>query len=210
MARRTKDEAEKTRIAILDAAEKVFYKCGVACTSLEEIAKVAKVTRGAVYWHFKDKIEVCVAMTKRVFMPYEDVLEQLAAHIGDNPLNELRNTCCESLRRMETDKRRKRVVSILMFRCEYVAKMSAVMKRRNQCKDRMLQHSLTLLTHAEQLGQLSSRWTPRTAAMGLQAMMTGLIMGSLEGRKGFDLSESGIACLDAFFNSLRASNDGEK
>ena len=59
MARRTKFEAEKTRNAILDAAEKVFYKRGVARTSLEQIARAAHVTRGAVYWHFHDKIELC-------------------------------------------------------------------------------------------------------------------------------------------------------
>ena len=78
-ARRTKDEAEQTRDAILDAAEKVFYKHGVARTSLQQIARVAKVTRGAVYWHFKDKIELCEAMIKCVFLPQEDMLEQLSS-----------------------------------------------------------------------------------------------------------------------------------
>ena len=66
MARRTKDEAEKTRNAILDAAEHVFNEHGVARTSLEEIARAANVTRGAVYWHFKDKIALCEAMLQRV------------------------------------------------------------------------------------------------------------------------------------------------
>ncbi len=39
--RRTKEDAEKTRAAILDAAEKVFYQQGVALTSLQEIAEAA-------------------------------------------------------------------------------------------------------------------------------------------------------------------------
>ena len=65
MARRTKLEAEQTRHAILDAAERIFYAHGVTRTSLEEIAKHAGVTRGAVYWHFKDKIELCEAMLQR-------------------------------------------------------------------------------------------------------------------------------------------------
>ena len=55
MARRTKEEALATRHALLDAAERVFGRRGVARTSLVEIAEEAGVTRGAVYWHFKDK-----------------------------------------------------------------------------------------------------------------------------------------------------------
>ena len=89
MARRTKDEAEATRNALLDAAEKMFYKRGVTRTSLEEVAKAAGMTRGAVYWHFKDKIELCEAMLDRVFLPQEDMLERLASQKGDTPLKAL-------------------------------------------------------------------------------------------------------------------------
>ncbi len=89
MVRRTKDEAEQTRDAILDAAERVFHRHGVARTSLEQIARAAKVTRGAVYWHFKDKLELCEAMMQRVFLPQEDMLEQLAIQNSATPLDDL-------------------------------------------------------------------------------------------------------------------------
>jgi len=48
MVRRTKEEAEQTRDQILDAAEILFFERGVAHTSLEQIARAAGVTRGAV------------------------------------------------------------------------------------------------------------------------------------------------------------------
>ena len=50
--RRTKEQAEQTRVAILEAAERLFLEKGVAQCSLEQIARAAGVTRGAVYWHF--------------------------------------------------------------------------------------------------------------------------------------------------------------
>lgn len=53
--RKTKEQAEQTRQKILNAARKMFFQNGVAKTSLEHIAKEAGVTRGAIYWHFKDK-----------------------------------------------------------------------------------------------------------------------------------------------------------
>jgi len=202
MARRTKDEAERTRHALIDAAEKVFYKKGVSRTSLEEIAKAAGVTRGALYWHFRDKIALCEAMLERVFLPQEDMLERLAAGEGTTPLEDMCNACCESLRLIVSDKRRQRVVSILMFRCEYVEEMAAIMQRRRQCKNRMLERSQTLFERAHKFGQLSPHWTPRMAATALHGMMGGLITYGLEQGKVFDLAKAGPACIHAFFRSL--------
>jgi TetR/AcrR family acrAB operon transcriptional repressor/TetR/AcrR family transcriptional repressor of mexAB-oprM operon len=204
MARRTKDEAEQTRNAILDAAEKVFYKHGVTRTSLEQIARAAGVTRGAVYWHFKDKTELCQAMLQRVFLPQEDVLERLASGDSRTPLEDLRKACCNALKLIGTDQRRHRVVSILTHRCEYVEGMEAVMNRRRVCKDHMLERSRVLFERAQKLKQLARPWTPPLAAANLQALMTGLIVNGLERRKGFDFVRSGPASLNAFFASLAA------
>jgi TetR/AcrR family acrAB operon transcriptional repressor len=72
MARRTKDEALATRHAILDAAELLFQQRGVSRTSLQDIAAAAQVTRGAIYWHFKDKADLFNAMMERATMPFEE------------------------------------------------------------------------------------------------------------------------------------------
>ena len=62
MARRTKEEALQTRNDLIDAAELVFELRGVAGASLQEVAETAGVTRGAVYWHFRDKVDLFNAM----------------------------------------------------------------------------------------------------------------------------------------------------
>jgi AcrR family transcriptional regulator len=54
----TKKQAERTRENVLRAGLKVFSEKGFAATRLEDIAKEAGVTRGAIYWHFKDKLEL--------------------------------------------------------------------------------------------------------------------------------------------------------
>ncbi|RME96025.1 MAG: TetR family transcriptional regulator, partial [Alphaproteobacteria bacterium] len=58
MARKTREEAEKTRQHILDAAFTLFARQGFSRTTLQQIAAAAGVTRGAVYWHFKDKVDL--------------------------------------------------------------------------------------------------------------------------------------------------------
>jgi hypothetical protein len=82
--------------------------------------------------------------------------------------------------------------------------MTAIMQRRSECKGRMLKRCQSLFERAKKLQQLSPSWTPRIAAMTLQALMNGLIVIGLEQRKGFHLAKSGPACIKAFFESLRA------
>jgi TetR/AcrR family acrAB operon transcriptional repressor/TetR/AcrR family transcriptional repressor of mexAB-oprM operon len=204
MPRRTKDEAEQTRNAILDAAERVFNQRGVARTSLEEIARAASVTRGAVYWHFRDKTALCEAMLQRVFLPQEDILDRLATSESDTPLTDLKKACSDCLSLMSRDKRRRRVATILNHRCEYVEEMTAIMKRRWQSKDRMLSRSKILFERAKKLGQLAPGWTPQLAARTLQALMSGIIGNALEREKNFSLATEGVACVEAFFRSIHA------
>jgi TetR/AcrR family acrAB operon transcriptional repressor len=56
--RRTKKESEQTRRQIIAAARRVFARQGVRRTTLEEVARAAGVTRGAIYWHFAGKTEL--------------------------------------------------------------------------------------------------------------------------------------------------------
>ena len=60
--RRTKEEAEQTRQDLLDAALTVFSQKGYTATRLEDVARAAGVTRGAIYHHFGSKAELYSAL----------------------------------------------------------------------------------------------------------------------------------------------------
>ena len=65
--RRTKTEALKTKEYLMLAALDTFYQKGIARTSLNEIAQAAGVTRGALYWHFKNKEELFEELFRQTF-----------------------------------------------------------------------------------------------------------------------------------------------
>ena len=90
MARKTKADAQITRDQLLDAAEFLFQERGVSRTSLQQIADQAGLTRGAIYWHFKDKGELFCAMVDRVHLPFEEIIEQLQQDASHSPLTRLR------------------------------------------------------------------------------------------------------------------------
>jgi len=56
--KRTKEDAEITKNNILSAALDVFVSKGYRATRLDDVAAEANVTRGAIYWHFKNKYEL--------------------------------------------------------------------------------------------------------------------------------------------------------
>lgn len=67
MANKTKEDSQKTRNSILDAAVVMFAKKGFSYVTMMDIADQARISRGAVYGHYKSKLEVAVAMVNRAF-----------------------------------------------------------------------------------------------------------------------------------------------
>src|SRR5262245_1499326 len=104
MARRTKEDAAATREQLLDAAERVFRENGVTRTTLAEIAQAAGVTRGAVYWHFRDKADLFEAMCARATSPLEAMLDRAHGAQAD-ALATLRALCVDALTYLATQSR---------------------------------------------------------------------------------------------------------
>ncbi|HQY53586.1 MAG TPA: TetR/AcrR family transcriptional regulator [Ignavibacteria bacterium] len=60
--KRTKIEAEETSKNILKCAVSLFIENGYDDTSIDSIAEKAGVTKGAIYWHYKDKSSILDAI----------------------------------------------------------------------------------------------------------------------------------------------------
>ncbi len=73
--------AQDTRLAIIEAAVRIFARSGVPGATLEDIANEAGVTRGALCWHFHSKDELVSAIIKHysphsMIRPVIDQIEQ--------------------------------------------------------------------------------------------------------------------------------------
>lgn len=75
--RRTKEEAELTRRELLKAAFRLFNENGYDRTTLEQICRLANVTRGAAYWHFKNKFEIFEHTVREKLSDVHRAAEQL-------------------------------------------------------------------------------------------------------------------------------------
>lgn len=129
--RRTKADAEATRQKILSAAERVFYEKGVSNTTLEEIAKAAGVTRGAIYWHFANKTDLFLALHDAVPLPQEDmVAREIEAEAADT-LSILEGAMGDWLDVLAADEQRQRILTI-MLRTNYDGDLGEVLARQKE------------------------------------------------------------------------------
>src|SRR5436309_7121288 len=81
---RRETEARATREALIDAALALFTERGYAAVGTEEIVARARVTRGALYHHFRDKRDLFRAVHERV---EEELMERVTERMAstDDP-----------------------------------------------------------------------------------------------------------------------------
>ncbi len=203
MARRTKAEAAATREALLDAAEEVFLDKGVARTSLEQIARHAGLTRGAVYWHFKNKADLFQAMLQRVRMPFQELVEEIGdPSLVERPLEAIRLACLRGFERLEQPRYR-RVHAILIHHCEVFGDIDPL-AMQNEMAEEACGALIDYFACAARLDHLRPGLSPEVAAELLQAMLGGLFHDWLRNHERFSLRERGTVLLDTQLDLMRS------
>ncbi|MET0333644.1 MAG: TetR family transcriptional regulator [Rhizobacter sp.] len=202
MVRRTKEEAQATRKLILDTAEVVFHEHGVSRSTLNDIAQAAGLTRGAIYWHFKDKADLFNAMMERVTLPLEQTAHRSDDDSLEDPIAYMRTSFLQALRLTAGDPQVRRVFEIATHKVEYVDELKAVRDRHLATRDECLLHAQRGITLAMRRGQLPRRIPARAAALGLHALIDGLIQNWMLAPEAFDLVKTGQQVLDAYLAGL--------
>ena len=204
MARRTKEEALQTRNDLIDAAELVFELRGVAGASLQEVAKTAGVTRGAVYWHFRDKVDLFNAMMERITLPLEESMACAGANarVSDDPLHILRDSLKEALHKTATDEQTRRVFEIATHQVEYNDEMHAVRERHLQVRNDCVKQTAQVLQAAAHKQGLKLAMPFSSAALGMHVIADGLIQNWLLEPGAFDLQKAGRQTIDTYLSGL--------
>jgi len=204
MARRTKAEALATRNRILDAAERVFSRRGATRPSLDDIAAAAGVTRGAIYWHFRNKADLFAAMLARVTLPMEEMVGRSGDDALTDPLGYIRRCMVTVLRKTTDDAQTRRVFEIVCHKCEYVDEMARVRDRYVEMRADCLGEIERGVRNAVRRGLLPAGVNARNAAVGLHALVDGLISNWLLDPKYFPLAREAGRMVDQYLAGLGA------
>ncbi len=198
--RRTKAEAKETRQQILLAAERVFYEKGVAHASMEDVARAAGVTRGAIYWHFANRADLVLELYNSLPLPQEELIARELEAENADVLAVLERVGREWLDVLAADEHRQRILSILL-RCDTSGEFAAISERQNDIDDEHMQALEAAFAKAQHQGRLCACWTPRSAAAQLRWVIKGLCSEWLLFGRRFDIACEGKEALSRLFGS---------
>ncbi|WPO99102.1 TetR family transcriptional regulator [Pseudomonas sp. HR96] len=205
MVRRTKEEALETRSQILEAAEKAFYERGVARTTLADIATLAGVTRGAIYWHFNNKAAVVQAMLDSLTEPLEELARASEDEDELDPLGCLHKLLVHLFQQIARDPKVRRINEILFHKCEFTDEMCDLRRQRHTAAVECNVRIELSLSNAMRREQLPANLDPHRSAIALHAYIDGVIGQWLLIPETHDLYSEAEVWVNAGLDMLRLS-----
>ena len=174
--RRTKEEAARTREAIVEAALACFDRYGIATSTLEQIACAAGVSKGAVYHHFSGKRAILRAIRERVSLPLLDAADVTLLRSGGQPaLDRVEGFLLGILQSLEKDARKRQALAVMQLRCEYVGDMAAELEAVVRNVGRLARAFEGAYREARTAGELAHGIEPRIAALETVMFMSGML-----------------------------------
>lgn len=181
---------------------------GVSRTSLQDIARRAGATRGAVYWHFKDKADLFNAMMERVTLPMEQCLGLHDTRVvpeaapPGHAIDQIRDATLDALQRIVNDEQTRRVFEVATHKVEYVEELQAVRQRHITIRNSFVSQIQQSMQTAAGEKNFALPVSPITAAHGLHSLISGLIQNWLLDPDDFDLLDTGRHALDVYLRGL--------
>lgn len=180
MVRKTKEQSVQTREKIINAARNIFFQCGVSRSSLEAVAQAANMTRGAIYWHFKDKEELFLAVQINSLISVIENMEAAHSLMCDvDPLERIEVLLCQFFQIVNDDLDVRMVIETIVLRCEQsfgpVNNRTAIHKEVARCLAKLE----IAYNEAAGLGILRPNLKPQLVTLDTWAFAYGLLYGQL-------------------------------
>ena len=200
--RRTKADAEKTRIAILDEAVRLFAEQGVSDTSLEQIARAANVTRGAVYWHFKNKMEIFDALHERLYQPLSEMILNDMQQDHPYPLQKMQELCIDLMLDVAHNKQKQYAITLFLLKMDYSGELQKYRQPHRERKHANVDLFRHYFEKAIARKQLSDQLDPSTLAMAVRCYLKGIVFEYLGDPESFDMLVQAPILIHTFFHNM--------
>lgn len=203
MARRTKEEALETRSCLLNTALKLFCDKGIAATTLTDIANEAGLTRGAVYWHFKNKADIFDAIWARLREPLEVLADSSENPDEPYPLVRLREFLVVILRTVARQPEHQQIFRLLVNRSELEGDLKAIGESLQDAHRSFRARTERILRNAVLRQQLPQAFPLELAAFMLHSSLDGVVLNWLEEGRSRDLIAEAPQIVDAMLAMLQ-------
>lgn len=205
--RRTKEEAERTKELILRAAIKEISKKGYAATRLEDIAEKANVTRGAIYYYYKNKNAILYDIHKKNKKRVHDMMIKLEKGNGD-PIMRMKDALLVILERLETDEEF-RAIEEVFLKIEFAAIIREDDDLRERFQNDMIENQermLKLIKKSQVDGKIRDDISPENLALSITSFYMGITTLWFTKIFDFSMKEKAKDSIDILFNGMVKKN----
>jgi AcrR family transcriptional regulator len=199
--RRTKEEAAITRERLLDAALESFHTKGYSATTLDDIARQAGITRGAIHWHFGSKAELFNTVIRERYMQAGANFAAILAE-GGTPLQLLRQILIKWLTYVEEDSKFRMMLEMLMLKTEVSAELAEGMQEKRQSNRFMIGFFADLIRKGIDSGELRADVNPEIVAIAALGTVNGVTSIWLTDSTVFSLRAAAEETVDIFLQGV--------
>ncbi|MCP1772787.1 TetR/AcrR family acrAB operon transcriptional repressor [Neisseria perflava] len=201
--RKTKTEAMKTKEHLMLAALDTFYKKGVSRTSLNEIAQAAGVTRGALYWHFKNKEDLFDSLFQRICKDVDECIQNDLTNNNGDHFSTFRQMLLQFFERIQSNDMHKKFYAVLFVKCEYTEQNEAIIALTDTYRAQWHENLGITLTNCISQKTLSEDLDTETTIIYLKTVINGLISEWLTAPEPFDLNKIAPCMIDMALDNLK-------
>ncbi len=177
----------------------LFSEKGIANTSLTEVAQAAGVTRGAIYWHFKNKWDLFDAIWHYYSAPINALGDASESADEQDPLGRVSELLKLLLRSVERDEQFRRMIIICIHESMLTCSRD-IPKSMQALMDFLHERRVRAIENAKSKGQLPEDLDAEAGSLMMKVMVEGLIMTWLQKPECFSLDERA----DQFVSSVIA------
>jgi TetR/AcrR family acrAB operon transcriptional repressor len=203
--RRTKEEAAVTRATLLKTALSVFSAKGYAAATLDDVAKAARVTRGAIYWHFKSKADLYNTLVEEFSARGAAVVQQAVAE-GGTLIEILRRVFIRQCALIEDDQEARAVMELALFKTGLDQELKAGRQKQIAAGKTLLEGITGAMQQGVAGGVLRNDIDPADMARAFLAFENGVIQLWLTTPRSFSLKQSSESFADILMDGLQKRN----
>ena len=201
--RKTKTEAQKTRRYLLDAALEVFWRDGVTRASLQAIAQEAGVTRGALYWYFKNKEDLFETLFEQQYADFFAAFNDQTLRDNQDVWTHLQHNLTAMFETLATRESKHKFCNVMFSKCEQTAGNETITElacRYHRLFQKQIAYALQL---SREQGRLPENTDIELAAIYLESSLVGLIKIWIDEPERFDLIAKSKRVIAANMRVLR-------
>lgn len=199
--RRTKEEAEITKQNLLSAALEVFSRKGYTATRVEDVARQANLSTGAIYHHFGGKSDLYIALVEKNSAKANRLAQQIIEE-GGSPATTLTRLLVRMFQFAEEDSEYRAVIELSLNKTEAVSDLASINAQILESRRQLAWFLSGLISEGIRIGEFRSSIAPEDAALALVGYMNGLGLIWIQDQGYFSIRERAENFVSLFMAGL--------